>query len=104
MSKLTWAQRFHRRIALLGGGYTHPDGSFEFDFEAAAGVDHYGDSEEVKQAKVNRKAEKDVRSSRVGGSILVGGGVYLLTRPDASAWQLLGGAALVALGVYQVSR
>lgn len=36
MNRLTMAQRIHRRIALLGGSYTHPDGSIELDFEAAA--------------------------------------------------------------------
>jgi hypothetical protein len=87
----------------LGGSYTHPDGSIELDFEAAAGVDHYRDSDEVKEAKVDRKAAKDVKSSRVTGALLVGYGVYLLTRPDASGWQLVGGAALVAFGVYQVA-
>ena len=104
MSNLTFAQRIHRRVALLGGSYTHPDGSIELDFEAAAGVDHYRDSDEVKEAKVDRKAAKETKSSRVGGALMVGVGVYLLTRPDASGWQLLGGAALVALGIYQVAR
>lgn len=104
MNNLTFLQRVHRRIALLGGSFTHPDGSIELDFEAAAGVDHYRDSEEVKAAKVDRKTVKDARSSCVVGAMMVGLGVYLLTRPDASGWQLLGGAALVALGVYQVAN
>lgn len=104
MTNLTWTQRVRRRLALLGGSYTHPDGSIEFDFEAAAGVDHYNDSDETKEAKVDRKAAKEARSSRITGALMVGCGVYLITRPAASAWQLLGGAALVALGVYQVSR
>jgi hypothetical protein len=104
MNRLTLFQRIHRRIALLGGSYTHPDGSIEFDFEAAASVDHYSDSEDVKAAKVDRKALKNARAARVSGATLVGFGVYLLTRPDASGWQLLWGGALVAFGVYQASN
>ncbi len=101
MNNLNLIQRIHRRFALLGGSYTHPDGSIELDFEAAAGVDHYRDSQEVKEAKVDRKVMRDAKRSRVAGAMMVGFGVYLLTRPDASAWQLFGGAVLVALGVYQ---
>lgn len=101
MTNLTLLQRIHRRFALLGGSYTHPDGSIELDFEATAGVDHYRDSEEVKEAKVERKWQREAKQTRVAGPMMVGVGVYLLTRPDASAWQLIGGAALVALGVYQ---
>lgn len=101
---LTLLQRIHRRIALLGGSYTHPDGSIELDFEAAAGVDHYQDSEDVKARKVDQKALKDSKASRVSGALMVGMGVYLLTRPDASGWQLISGAALVALGVYQAGH
>lgn len=103
MNNLTLLQRLRRRIALLGGSYTHPDGSIEFDFEAAAGVDHYRDSDEVKAAKVDRKAAKNIKSSRVAGALMVGLGVYLLTRPDASPWQLFGGAGLVAFGVHQAA-
>ena len=104
MNRLTMAQRIRRRIALLGGSYTHPDGSIELDFEAAAGVDHYRDSDDVIDAKVDRKAAKELRLSRISGALVVGYGVYLLTRPDASGWQLLWGAALVAFGVYQAGR
>lgn len=101
---LTFLQRIRRRIALLGGSYTHPDGSIELDFEAAAGADHYQDSNDVKAAKVDRKAVRDAKASRVTGALMVGMGVYLLTRPDATGWQLIGGAALVAIGVYQAGR
>jgi hypothetical protein len=104
MNNLTLLQRIHRRFALLGGSYTHPDGSIELDFEAAAGVDHYRDSEEVKEAKVQKKWAKEAKASRVTAALMVGVGVYLLTRPDASGWQLFGGATLVALGVFQASK
>lgn len=93
-----------RRIALLGGSYTHPDGSIELDFEAAAGVDHYEDSDEVRAAKVDRKAAKEAKASRVVGALMVGCGVYLLTRPDGSGWQLFGGAVMVALGIFQAAK
>jgi hypothetical protein len=35
---------------------------------------------------------------------MVGFGVYLLPRPDASGWQLFGGAAPVVLSVYQAGN
>jgi hypothetical protein len=103
MNRLTFPQRIRRRIALLGGSYTHPDGSIELDFEAKAGVDHYRDSEDEKAVKVDRKARKEAKVTRVGGAMMVGLGVYLLTRPDPSAWALMLGAGAVALGVYQAA-
>ncbi|MGE0235889.1 hypothetical protein [Methylocystis sp.] len=49
---LTLAQRVRRRIALLGGSYTHPDGQIELDFDEPAGIDIRNDSDEVQQAKL----------------------------------------------------
>lgn len=45
-------QRIYRRIALLGGSYTHPDGTLELDFEEKAGIDPRSDSEEVQGRKL----------------------------------------------------
>ena len=104
MSRLTLWQRIRRRIALMGGSYTHPDGSIELDFEAAAGVDHYRDSEEVAEAKVERHWAKEARWTRIAGALSVGMGVYMLTRPDADTWRLAGGVMLIAVGLCQVSR
>lgn len=61
----------HRRFAMLGGTYTHPDGSIELDFEAAAGVDHHLDRQEVREVKVGWEAMKDAKRSRAAGAMMV---------------------------------
>jgi hypothetical protein len=44
---LSWGQRIKRRIWLLGGSYTHPDGTLELDFDKKASIDPTVDSQEV---------------------------------------------------------
>lgn len=51
-------QRIKRRVGLLGGSYTHPDGHIELDFEAPAGIDGRNDSEEVQAAKLQAYENK----------------------------------------------
>ena len=55
--RLTPWQRVKRRVSLLGGSYTHPDGTLELDFEEKAGVNP-GDSEEVERAKLKTYNER----------------------------------------------
>jgi hypothetical protein len=57
-------QRIHRRIALLGGSYRHPDGRIEFDFEAAAGIDGRNDSEELQEAKLDAYQRQNNEKNR----------------------------------------
>ncbi len=45
--KLSLLQRIKRRIWLLGGSYTHPDGTLELDFDEKAGIDPTVDDEET---------------------------------------------------------
>lgn len=104
MTNLTLLQRVWRRIALLGGSYTHPDGSIELDFEASAGVDHYRDSEEVKSAKVEGWWRRHARQLRLAGAVYVGIGVYLVTRPGAATWERFLGGGLVLFGLLEVGR
>jgi hypothetical protein len=50
---LTLWQRFRRRIALLGGSYTHPDGFIELDFEGPAEIDGRNDSDKLQETKLD---------------------------------------------------
>lgn len=59
----TW-QRLRRKLALLGGAYTHPNGFIELDFEAAAGV-NFSDTEEVAEAKMKLHEARHSRRSLV---------------------------------------
>lgn len=52
MSRLSPWQRIKRRLSLLGGSYTHPDGHIELDFEGPAGIDSRDDSTELQSAKL----------------------------------------------------
>ncbi len=54
MQQLSRLQRIKRRISLLGGSYTHPDGTIELDIDAPAGVDPRTDSQEVIEEKFAR--------------------------------------------------
>ncbi len=49
--RLSLLQRIKRRIWLLNGSYTHPDGTIELDIDAQAGIDPTMDDEET----INRK-------------------------------------------------
>ena len=52
LSHLSLWQRLKRRLSLLGGSYTHPDGLIELDFEGPAGIDSRNDSDELQRAKL----------------------------------------------------
>lgn len=56
-------QRVRRRIALLGGSYTHPDGHIELDFEGPAGIDGRNDSSELQATKLARYERRQADSS-----------------------------------------
>jgi hypothetical protein len=66
-SYLSRWERIMRRIKLLGGSYTHPNGLIELDFEEPAGINPFIDSDEVQQQKlVAYEAVKNVKSQKLG--------------------------------------
>ena len=104
---LTRWQRFRRRFALMGGSYTHPDGTIELDFEAPAGIEPT-DSDEVRKQKLawyeRHRAAKAWEWSRVGGIGWVAVGVYLLAKhTDLSFWDTAAVIGFFALGLWHLS-
>lgn len=79
---LSLGQRIRRRLALLGGSYTHPDGYIELDFERSAGI-WKRDDEDARTAKFDRH----------------------LAREDAKErhWQRMSGAGFLSVGVYFIA-
>ncbi|MCZ8107795.1 MAG: hypothetical protein O9972_59285 [Burkholderiales bacterium] len=63
LSHLSPWQRIRRRVALLGGSYTHPDGHIELDFEGPAGIHGRNDSDEVQSAKLIAYEQRRAASS-----------------------------------------
>jgi hypothetical protein len=51
---LTFWQRIRRRVALLSGSYTHPDGFIELDFDEPSGIDIRNDSDALQAQKLDR--------------------------------------------------
>jgi hypothetical protein len=51
-------QRVKRRMSLLGGSYTHPDGTIELDFDEKAGIDPTVDSERVQNIKLSNYLQR----------------------------------------------
>jgi len=49
--KLSPLQRIKRRLWLLKGSYTHPDGAIELDIDEKAGIDPTADDEETTRRK-----------------------------------------------------
>src|SRR5690349_6017366 len=102
---LTFSQRVRRRLSLtFGSAYIHPDGGYELDFEAPAGI-RRSDSEEVQQEKLaafeRRKHERGVAWSRTVGSIVLGWAAYTTADhiPGASGDALRLGI-MVAVGLH----
>lgn len=83
--KLSFFQHIHRRIALLGGSYTHPDGTIELDIDEKAGVDPTRDCPEASKEKLYRWiAEESAREAKF----------------YAVAWPFLLGASVGAIAMY----
>jgi hypothetical protein len=104
---LTLWQRIRRRIALMGGSYTHPDGKIELDFEEPAGIGP-DDSEDEGRRKLieheQRRATMERRNSRVGGIALLAIGAYLLaSHLDLSFWDTAGIVACFGLGALMLA-
>ena len=94
MNLSVW-QRIKRRFALMGGGYTHPDGTIELDFEYAAGITP-GDSESIKDLKLKRYYAKQRAGRRAAGALIVGGVAFLFA-------DRLGVSTLGAIAVWAVT-
>jgi hypothetical protein len=74
-------QRIKRRVSLLGGSYTHPDGHIELDFEVPAGIDGRNDSEEVQEAKLLAYENKRGINKLKATYLIIGGAlVYVLIK------------------------
>jgi len=106
---LTFWQRVRRRLSLtFGSAYIHPDGGYELDFEAPAGI-RRSDSDEVQQEKLasyeRRKHERGIAWSRTVGAAVLGWAAYTTADhiPGASDGAL-GLGVMVALGLYLLSR
>lgn len=50
--RLSPLQRIKRRIWLLKGSYTHPDGTIELDIDEKAGIDPTVDDEDTSRRKI----------------------------------------------------
>ena len=78
--RLSLYQRIKRRISLLKGSYTHPDGTIELDFDEKAGIDPTVDDDETAGRKFDlwnrrERMREDrwrwfVAGAFVGGSIV----------------------------------
>ena len=83
--KLSLLQRIKRRIWLLKGSYTHPDGTIELDIDEKAGVDPTVDSEETINRKFDawgkREAGKNDRWQWFVAGAIVGGVVVKMIWP-----------------------
>lgn len=78
--RLSLWQRIRRRMALLGGGYEWPDGTIEYDFEAAAGVDPFNDDSATVDRKVAaheaKKPQRDRSWGRTIGAVILGYAIF----------------------------
>jgi len=100
LSELTGGQRIWRRIALLGGSYTWPDGTIELDFEEPAGIDHWGDDETTQERKLHLYGIRQGRRTRKSGALFLAAAVLLLgLHIDLPTWQLLAVVCLVFVGI-----
>ena len=106
--ELTAWQRIRRRLSLMGGSYTHPDGHIELDFEEPAGINSRADSFEVQEAKLERweqkKAARDRSSSHVAGAGFVGLGAYWFATEPIPMHHPIGTAMTVAFGLWLLRR
>uniref|UniRef100_A0A9E8CSX0 Uncharacterized protein n=1 Tax=Bosea sp. NBC_00436 TaxID=2969620 RepID=A0A9E8CSX0_9HYPH len=89
VSRLSPGQRIKRRLSLLGGSYTHPDGHIELDFEGPAGIDGRNDSDELQAAKLAGYEQRQATSTARVWCFLIGvivGTALIHYRP--SLWPL----------------
>jgi len=101
--RLSRWQRIKRRVKLLGGSYTHPDGTIELDFEAAAGIDPFVDSEEVQDKKLARYYARQRASKKIAGALLVAAGVFWAAQHTSiPVVEALGIAAVIAMGLWNL--
>lgn len=74
---LTLIQRLKRRVFLLGGSYTHPDGTIELDIDEKAGVDPTLDTEEATEKKlsgwIKSEAVREDRWKHFLAGLIIGG-------------------------------
>jgi hypothetical protein len=70
--QLSLGQRIKRRIWLLKGSYTHPDGTIELDFDEKAGIDPTRDSEEVQDRKLDAWHKREASRQRWWSGFVVG--------------------------------
>lgn len=71
-SHLSPCQRVKRRVSLLGGSYTHPDGHIELDFEAPAGIDGRNDSDELQRLKLASYERRQAASAAKVWAFIIG--------------------------------
>ncbi len=103
--KLTFWQRIKRRLSLLGGSYTHPDGTIELDIDAAAGIDPTADSEEVQDEKMAHYYAHQRATQKVVGAIFVALVSYFLaTRLGVFGLEAAAVAVLTGYGLYLLMR
>lgn len=69
---LSFGQRIKRRLWLLKGSYTHPDGTIELDFDEKAGIDPTRDSQEVQDAKFDAWGKREAVKSNWWNGFVVG--------------------------------
>jgi hypothetical protein len=103
---LTPWQHVKRRISLLGGSYTHPDGHIELDIDAAAGVTRDDDSDTAYRKFERyeaRRAAKERTGNRAFGAMLVAIGIYYLEgHMGVTGWDALVIAVAIAIGLFFV--
>ena len=75
--RLSLLQRIKRRIWLLGGSYTHRDGTIELDIDEKAGIDPTVDDEATQNRKFDlwnkREQLRELRGQWFFYGVVVGG-------------------------------
>jgi hypothetical protein len=102
--RLSGWQRLKRRVSLLGGSYTHPDGYIELDFDAAAGIER-NDSQADQDSKLARYHARQRQKQKTTGAMIIGAVIYLLAAQlGVPGWQAFGIGALFAYGLILYGR
>jgi len=100
---LTVGQRIMRRLKLLGGSYTHPDGFIELDFEVEAGIDR-NDSEAIKELKLTKHYAKQASRKKTIGAGLVGIACYMVVAHlGMPTYESIAVGVLAAVGLRQLA-
>lgn len=99
LASLSTGQRVKRRLKLLGGSYTWPDGMIELDFEEPAGIDPWDDDQQTQERKLDRYGAGGARRSRQGaGVFFAAAAVLFATHAGMPTWEVVAAAALVFVG------